>query len=257
MNKVQKNKLAMAIGVALLANPVFANQCPSLGNYRVMSFSAHDLPLKIVAEKLLEDTAWKLVADGGDGPNVSLRNVSGAVDGIINRTVSTAASQSDWGVIAKVDAGVCAIKLSLTPPRQASEQIAVASPAPLSAAPATAAAPAAATGSVSEATKNFDQLLSGSAVSPQPSLTPVVRLTSGKMLSAALADALESRGWQLRWNIEDDYLIDVDIPVPSKSVQGMIEYVFTTYQSQGGLMGSMPRFASANRVVVVEPMKVR
>jgi len=82
-------------------------------------------------------------------------------------------------------------------------------------------------------------------------------LPAGESLSAALEQYAEQQGWTLRWNIEDDYVLDVDLPLPADSIVNTITWVVNTYQSQGGLAGVAPRFAQGNKVVVIEHMNVR
>jgi len=82
-------------------------------------------------------------------------------------------------------------------------------------------------------------------------------LPAGESLSAALEQYAEQHGWTLRWNIEEDYMLDVDLPLPAESFINTMTWVVNTYQSQGGLHGIAPRFAQTNRVVVIEHMNVR
>lgn len=82
-------------------------------------------------------------------------------------------------------------------------------------------------------------------------------LKAGKQLSAALQSYVQSRGWQLRWRIDADYMIDVDIPVPALDLIDGVTWVVRVYQSQDGMQGVVPRFARGNKVVVIEMMDVR
>lgn len=82
-------------------------------------------------------------------------------------------------------------------------------------------------------------------------------LQAGSRLSSSLEQFVRTHGWQLRWNIDEDYLLDVGIPLPAGDVIQGVTYVINTYQSQGGMLGVVPRFAKSNRVVVIEKMDVR
>jgi len=82
-------------------------------------------------------------------------------------------------------------------------------------------------------------------------------LPAGEALSVALEQYAEQQGWKLRWNIDEDYVLDVDLPLPADGIVNTITWVVNTYQSQGGLAGVAPRFAQGNNVVVIEHMNVR
>lgn len=90
------------------------------------------------------------------------------------------------------------------------------------------------------------------AVAPKPRV-----LRAGRNLSDALSEYVQASGWQLRWRIEEDYVLDVDFPMPDTDLIEAVSYVVRAYQAQGGMQGVAPRFAKANRVVVIEPMDVR
>lgn len=83
-------------------------------------------------------------------------------------------------------------------------------------------------------------------------------LPAGENLSDALAKYAERGGWSLRWNIDADYVLDVDLPMPKGAdvIEG-ITWLVKTYQAQGGMSGVVPRFAKGNKVVVIEQMDVR
>jgi hypothetical protein len=83
-------------------------------------------------------------------------------------------------------------------------------------------------------------------------------LPAGENLSDALAKYAERGGWSLRWNIDADYVLDVDLPMPKGAdvIEG-ITWLVKTYQAQGGMAGVVPRFAKGNKVVVIEQMDVR
>lgn len=83
-------------------------------------------------------------------------------------------------------------------------------------------------------------------------------LPAGSRLSQALEAYVRERGWQLRWLIDEDYVLDAVLPIPAGSdpIHG-VTWVVNTYQSQGGMLGVVPRFARGNQVVVIEKMDVR
>jgi hypothetical protein len=82
-------------------------------------------------------------------------------------------------------------------------------------------------------------------------------IPAGTMLSKGLADYVKRFGWSIRWNIKEDYLLDAPFPIPAGGVTSGITYVMRAYQSQGGLLGNVPMFATPNRVVVIEPTSTR
>ncbi len=82
-------------------------------------------------------------------------------------------------------------------------------------------------------------------------------LQPGQNLSEALERYVRERGWSLRWNIGEDYVLDASLPIPSTDLIESVTWVVNTYQSQGGMLGVVPRFARSNRVVVIEKMDVR
>lgn len=82
-------------------------------------------------------------------------------------------------------------------------------------------------------------------------------LPSGSRLSTALERFIRERGWDIRWNIEEDYILDANLPIPTSDVIEAVTWVVHTYQSQGGMPGVVPRFARTNKIVVIEKMDVR
>lgn len=82
-------------------------------------------------------------------------------------------------------------------------------------------------------------------------------LPSGSRLSTALERFVRERGWDIRWQIEEDYILDANLPIPTSDVIEAVTWVVNTYQSQGGMPGVVPRFARSNKVVVIEKMDVR
>ena len=78
-------------------------------------------------------------------------------------------------------------------------------------------------------------------------------IPAGVMLSDGLGRYVQKYGWSLRWNARDDYRLDAPLPIHSGSVKDGVIYVVHTYQSQGGLLGDVPRFADINHIIVMEP----
>lgn len=95
------------------------------------------------------------------------------------------------------------------------------------------------------------------AVIQQPLAERPDVLRAGTPLSEALKGYVERRGWQLRWLIDADYVLDVDLPIPSMEMIDGVTWVVRAYQAQGGMQGVVPRFAKGNNVVVIEQMDVR
>ncbi|MCU1136907.1 MULTISPECIES: toxin co-regulated pilus biosynthesis Q family protein [Stenotrophomonas] len=82
-------------------------------------------------------------------------------------------------------------------------------------------------------------------------------LPAGSRLSVALERYVRERGWDLRWQIDEDYVLDANLPIPAADLIESVTWVVHAYQSQGGMYGVVPRFARSNRVVVIEKMDVR
>lgn len=80
---------------------------------------------------------------------------------------------------------------------------------------------------------------------------PTFTLAAGKKLSEALAEYVKAHDWELKWLIDHDYYIEVDIPM-DQDFFGAIYDLVKTYQAHGGMPGVIPRFAAANRVVSIE-----
>lgn len=79
-------------------------------------------------------------------------------------------------------------------------------------------------------------------------------IPAGRLLSQGLSDYVKRFGWSMRWLISDDYRLDAPLPIPAGAMRAGVKYVFNAYQSQGGLLGSVPDFHSPNKYVVVEPV---
>lgn len=79
-------------------------------------------------------------------------------------------------------------------------------------------------------------------------------IPTGTLLSRGLSDYVKRFGWTLRWLIPQDYRLDAPFPIPAGPMAHGVTYVVRAYQSQGGLLGDVPRFAGPNRVVVIQPV---
>lgn len=90
-----------------------------------------------------------------------------------------------------------------------------------------------------------------------PLTTRSSMLPAGSRLSVALERYVRERGWDLRWQIDEDYVLDANLPIPAADLIESVTWVVHAYQSQGGMYGVVPRFARSNRVVVIEKMDVR
>ncbi len=82
-------------------------------------------------------------------------------------------------------------------------------------------------------------------------------IPAGSRLSDALETFVRTRGWSMRWLIEEDYMLDADLPIPATDVIEAVTWVVQTYQRQGGMRGVVPRFARGNQVVAIQKMDVR
>lgn len=238
---MQRARYTLLVGLigACAAAPAIAS-CPPLSAYRVSSVSAEKASIETSMRMLVSGTAWSSeVVGSSQDVTVSFRGVTGPLDHVLAKVVEGAGQASATAVSMVSDPQRCLVTVTVTPPVQEA-QIAAAgpetdqAPTPFVNAPvaATAAAPVAA------------------------AYTPEV-LRAGGTLSEALSDYAERKGWSLRWQLDDDYMLDVDVPIPPMSLVDGMTYVVRAYQAQGGLIGVVPRFARSNKVVVIEKMNVR
>lgn len=95
------------------------------------------------------------------------------------------------------------------------------------------------------------------AVAVVPQRWASTTIPAGSRLSEALETFVRTRGWSMRWLIEEDYMLDADLPIPPMDVIDAVTWVVQTYQRQGGLNGVVPRFARGNQVVAIQKMDVR
>lgn len=223
--------------VALLAaSPLAAGAtCPPMRVYDVAGVTASNVSLAEAMRMLTTGTAWSAEITGeSDDVRMSYRNVSGPLDQVIARAVAQAGQAAGRPVSSVSDPTRCVVTINV--PAAASVAAAVPPPAPQDGVPL------------------------ATRTQPLPSSSPPQRVTvlhAGETLSSALSQFAQAGGWTLRWNIDDDYVLDVDLPMPTGDVIEGITWVVKTYQAQGGLEGVVPRFARGNHVAVIEDMRVR
>ncbi|WP_232141113.1 TcpQ domain-containing protein [Luteimonas sp. MHLX1A] len=90
--------------------------------------------------------------------------------------------------------------------------------------------------------------------------TPRFQATSipaGVRLSEGLERFVMSRGWTLRWLIDEDYMLDSELPIPAMDLIEAVTWVVQTYQRRGGMQSAVPHFHKGNNVVAIQPMDVR
>lgn len=222
-----KPRIRLTMLAALLcAGGAAQASCPPLSAYRVTNVSAEGMAIGNAIDMLLAGTPWKGAAIGpSDGVKVTFRGVSGPLDQVLSKVVEAAGRASTAGVSMTTDGAQCMATVSITSLQDA----------PL-------AMVDTATGETAPATR--------------PMHTSEV-LRAGATLSEALSDYAERKGWSLRWQLDDDYMLDVDLPIPPMDLIDGVTYVVRAYQAQGGLVGAAPRFARSNNVVVIEKMRVR
>ena len=216
----------IAAGLLVGASGATAAACPPMNVYSVEGMEADNLPLSQAVEGLLSGTAWKAtVTPEADTLRVTFRDVSGPLDKVLDLVVRQAQKASGVGVTMRKNSAECSVSLDRAK------------------APMVNALPATPAGVLQEATT---VPLVGPAMPRK-----VDTLPSGKWLDAALADYLKENGWQLRWNIDEHYMIDVALPMPSTDVVSNVSWLVETYQMQNGMRSVKPRFTS-NNVVVIE-----
>lgn len=76
-------------------------------------------------------------------------------------------------------------------------------------------------------------------------------IAAGRRLSDGLAEYARENGWELKWQIRQDYVLDAPLPIPSGSFKDGLTYVLRSYQSQGGLHNVTSSLAEPNHVAVV------
>jgi len=192
--------------------------CLPMGTYHITGISANELPVQQAIDILFTGTPWSVNIIGSLPPlTLSYSGVSGPLDQVLAQSIEQAGQSLSLPVVAVSDPTRCLVTISTPSTAPAEERDGV----------------------------KLEELRYGGV------------LPAGEALSAALEQYAEQQGWTLRWNIDDDYLLDVDLPLPAESIINTITWVVNTYQSQGGLAGVAPRFAQSNKVVVIEHMNVR
>ena len=82
-------------------------------------------------------------------------------------------------------------------------------------------------------------------------------IPAGVRLSEGLERFVMSRGWTLRWLIEEDYMLDSELPIPGMDVIDAVTWVVQTYQRRGGMQSAVPHFHKGNNVIAIQAMGVR
>lgn len=229
----RRAEIALLVGLmGACGTAVASPACPPLSAYRVTNVSAENVRIGTAMEMLVSGTTWSSnVAGSDDHVTVSFRGVSGPLDQVLSKVVEAAGQASVSPVSMVTDTTRCIATVTVMAP------------------PSAAAAPAEAD--------------DGAVAMPAPAPAPAApqysaeTLRAGSTLSEALTDYAGRKGWTLRWQLEDDYILDVDVPIPPMSLIDGVTYVVRAYQAQGGLNGVVPRFARSNKVVVIEKMNVR
>lgn len=233
-------KAALA-GVILMALSASATAgCPPLSAYRVTEAGVRGAPAQDAIALLLEGTAWRAEVGEGLANTVSFSGVTGPLDRVLERLIRE--FNSNGRSVAMVqDIEACVVRVNV---RQ----------------------PVTGNGSPAMATRVIESELTQPVATVEPEvpvelpppadMRPHI-LAKGLRLSEALHQYAGARGWDLRWLIEEDYIIDVDVPIPAVDVIDGVTWVVQAYQSQGGLRGVTPRFARGNSVAVIEKMDVR
>jgi hypothetical protein len=212
-----------------------------LSSFRVTDLSVRNVTPQEAFGALLAGTPWKADIDPTLSEPITMRSVTGPTNQVVDMLVDRLDRQGRLSMVQ--DAATCTLRLV---------QRAAPIPGP------------GVTEPKATATTAEDILLASPDEAPAPAVPEEpdrVRkpglLPKGKRLSEALAAYVEERGWTLRWNAPDDYVLDVEVPVPAFDLIDGVTWVVEAYQAQGGLPGVVPRFARGNRVVVIEPMQVR
>lgn len=216
----------LLVGLMGACGSAYANtSCPPLSAYRVANVSAENVRIGAAMDMLVSGTTWSgAVAGTDDDVTVSFRGVSGPLDQVLSKVVEAAGQASTASVSMVTDPMRCVATVTVTPP--------VGPAAPVAAADVALAEPS--------APRHQSEVL-----------------RAGGALSEALSDYAERKGWSLRWMVDDDYMLDADVPIPPMDLVDGVTYVVRAYQAQGGLNGVVPRFARSNKVVVIEKMNVR
>lgn len=247
MKTIAFSALALAISGPALAS------CPPLTAYRVQGVSAKNATPAEAIGLLLASTPWKADVDAALSAPINLRSVSGPLDRVLERLVDGLDATGQITMLQ--DSASCVIRVALRAP----------SPVP-PAAPVAAAVPEASTPDLplertqpmAERVIELDPFAETTGLGNESAPAPRSHvLKAGMSLSEAMEEYVAERGWSIRWMLKEDYLLDADVPVPPLDVIDGVTWVVTAYQQQGGLRGVTPRFATPNKVVVIEAMNVR
>lgn len=91
----------------------------------------------------------------------------------------------------------------------------------------------------------------------KPQIVPVkaapkpFTIAAGRRLSDGLAEYAKENGWELKWQIRQDYVLDAPLPIPQGTFKDGLTYVLRSYQSQGGLHNVISSLAEPNHIAVV------
>lgn len=219
---------ALLVGLVGACGSAYANpSCPPLSAYRVTNVSAENVRIGTAMDMLVSGTTWSSAVAGPDNDvTVSFRGVSGPLDQVLSKVVEAAGQATTASVSMVTDPTRCVATVTVTP--------AVTAPTPAAAG---------------------DAVVAEAAPAVPRHESEILR--AGGTLSEALTQYAERKGWTMRWQLDDDYMLDVDVPIPPMDLIDGVTYVVRAYQAQGGLIGVVPRFARSNKVVVIEKMNVR
>lgn len=207
-------------GQALATDPT----CRPLSRYSVADVEVDAAPLGDALTNLFAGTYWRVdVAEDVVQAEVGYRNISGPLDGILSNSVKQVSQATGQELATRIDASKCLVVVQkVAQPAAVIAQVQPATPAPAAPAPA----------------------------GPQPAV-----LKGGERLSEALEKYAKAHGWDMRWLIDQDFMLDMDLPIPALDVVDGIAYVIRAYQAKGGMSGVTPKFYKGNRVVAIEAMR--
>jgi len=216
---------------ALTAMPAAAERrCPDLDRYDVSNISFRNGTLDIAVNRLLKGTAWKAEFIGpATDIRLTMIGVAGPMDMVLEKMIERAGrSEVVDSVTSVVDRESCTVTVSVTTNRPT---------------PSVLVEPSSEEAFVAATAKPIKDPGPGDRIHVLP---------GGSKLSRALNKYIESHGWTMRWRIDDDFLIDTDIPIPKGDVVDGVLHVVRAYQAAGAMATVRPRFAAPNRVVVIE-----
>lgn len=216
----------LAAGIILaVTSPAFAN-CPPMSAYNVSGLSIQNGGLDEVMSMMFTGTAWRVNAtEEVKSVRLNLRGVSGPLDKVYRRVVDAATGLSSQAIVSIADVAGCEVSISVRVPVAPTPRV------------------------IEDGGVDTPEAI---VADYQPHTLP-----AGSRLSEALNSYVATHEWQLRWLIEEDYVLDVDVPIPPMDLVDGVTFVVNAYQAQGGMRGVVPRFARGNRVVVIESMDVR